>query len=101
MFRGGKPSVNSELLKDFSGLSLLMGYLFDPDALKRKAAICEWRDWRWVRPVTNGDDLQKLGVKPGPIYAKLLARLRTAWLDSEVKSLGEEQALLKLLLAEN
>jgi tRNA nucleotidyltransferase (CCA-adding enzyme) len=101
MFRGGKPSVNSELLKDFSGLALLMGYLFDPDALKRKAAICEWRDWRWVRPVTNGDDLQKLGVKPGPIYAKLLARLRTAWLDSEVKSLGEEQTLLGLLLAEN
>ncbi|NJM40594.1 MAG: CCA tRNA nucleotidyltransferase [Anaerolineae bacterium] len=98
MFRGGKPSVNSALLKDFSGLALLMGHLFDPDALKRKAAICEWRDWRWVRPVTNGDDLRNLGVEPGPIYAKLLGKLRAAWLDSEVKSLAEEQALLQTLL---
>ncbi len=98
MFRGGKTSVNSALLKDFSGLALLIGHLFDPDALKRKAAICEWRDWRWVRPVTNGDDLRKLGLPPGPIYAKLLGRLRAAWLDSEVKSLAEEQALLQTLL---
>jgi tRNA nucleotidyltransferase (CCA-adding enzyme) len=100
MFRGGKTSVNSALLKDFSGLALLIGHLFDPDALKRKAAICEWRDWRWVRPVTNGDDLRKLGVPPGPIYAKLLGRLRAAWLDSEVKSLAEEQALLSALIAD-
>ena len=98
MLRGDRPAQNSELLKDFSGPALLMAYLFDPDALKRKCVLCEWKDWRWVRPVTTGDDLRKLGVTPGPIYATLLRRLRTAWLEGEVKSLADEQNLLKLLL---
>ena len=101
MFRSNKLSASSALLKDFSGLALLIGSLFDPDALKRKAMLCEWKDWRWVRPVNNGDDLRKLGVKPGPIYAKVLQRLRAAWLDGEVKSLAEEQALLAAVLSED
>ena len=100
MLRAGWSSHNSELLKDFSGLALLMGYLFDPDALKRECALREWQDWRWVRPLTTGDDLRKMGVAPGPIYAKLIRRLRAAWLDGEVKSLADEQKLLKLLLDE-
>ena len=100
MLRGDRPSQNSEFLKDFSGLALLMGYLFDPDALKRRCALCEWKDWRWVRPLATGDDLRTLGIAPGPIYAKLLRRLRMAWLDGEVKSLADEQNLLKLLLDE-
>ena len=101
MFRSDKLSASSALLKDFSGLALLIGHLFDPDALKRRAMLCEWKDWRWVRPVTNGDDLRKLGVPPGPIYAKVLQQLRAAWLNGEVKSLAEEQALLKTVLQAN
>jgi tRNA nucleotidyltransferase (CCA-adding enzyme) len=95
-----KRSRQSELLHHFSGLALLMGYVYDSDPLKRRAMLCEWKNWRWVRAVTTGDDLRDMGIPPGPIYARLLSRLRDAWLDEEITSLAEEQVLLRKLLEE-
>jgi tRNA nucleotidyltransferase/poly(A) polymerase len=95
-----RRSRQSELLHEFSGLALFLGHLFDRNTLKRKAMVCEWKDWRWVKPVTTGEDLIARGLPPGPAYAKLLARLRKAWLDDEIKSYAEEQALLEKLLSE-
>ncbi len=46
-----------------------------------------------VKPDTTGNDLQKLGFTPGPVYRKILDRLRDAKLDNEVKSQQEEQDL--------
>jgi tRNA nucleotidyltransferase (CCA-adding enzyme) len=97
LFRG-RRSRQSELLSAFSGLALFLGYLFEKDKFKRQALLCEWKDWRWVKPATTGDDLIKLQVPPGPAYARLLGRLRKAWLDDEVKSYDEERALLQTLI---
>ncbi|MCL6509700.1 MAG: CCA tRNA nucleotidyltransferase [Anaerolineae bacterium] len=88
----------SELLRGFSGLSLFLAYLFETNKLKRDALLCEWKDWRWVKPVTTGDDLRALGLPPGPAYGRILDRLRKAWLDDEVKSYAEEQTLLQKLI---
>jgi tRNA nucleotidyltransferase (CCA-adding enzyme) len=93
-----RPSRQSELLHEFSGLALLLGNLFDPDRTKRRAMLCEWKDWRGVRQVTTGDDLRALGIPPGPAYSRVLHRLRNAWLDGEVKSYAEEQALVQKLI---
>ena len=97
MFRG-RRSRQSELLSEFSGLALLLGYLFEKDKHKKQAMLCEWKDWRWVKTVTTGDDLLKMNIPPGPVYSRILERLRKAWLDDEVKSYNEEQALLKKLI---
>jgi tRNA nucleotidyltransferase (CCA-adding enzyme) len=97
MFRG-RRSRQSELLSEFSGLALFLGYLFEKDKYKKQAMLCEWKDWRWVKPATTGDDLIKLNVPPGPVYSRLLGRLRKAWLDDEVKSYDEEQKLLQTLI---
>ena len=94
-------SEQSSLLRDFSGLALLIAFLYSFDAFKRRAMLCEWRDWRGVRPTVNGDDLKALGVPPGPLYRTLLERLRAAWLDGEISSPAEEQALLQILLKES
>ncbi|MCS7055088.1 MAG: hypothetical protein NZM18_02775 [Thermoflexales bacterium] len=88
----------SELLHKFSGLSLFLAYLFETNKLKREALLCEWKDWRWVKPVTTGDDLRALGLPPGPAYGRILSRLRRAWLDDEVKSYADEQRLLQRLI---
>lgn len=88
----------SELLRDFSGLSLFLAYLFETNKLKCDALLCEWKDWRWVKPVTTGDDLRALGLPPGPAYGRILGRLRRAWLDDEVKSYADEQRLLQQLI---
>ena len=97
MFRG-RRSAQSELLSEFSGLALCLGYLFEKDAYKKQAMLHEWQTWRWVKPATSGDDLRAMGIPPGPAYSRLLQRLRKARLDDEVKSDDEERALLKTLI---
>lgn len=53
------------------------------------------KEWRHVRPRLDGNDLKKMGLKPGPDYRNILERLRFAWLDGEVKNVKQEKALLK------
>jgi tRNA nucleotidyltransferase (CCA-adding enzyme) len=55
--------------------------------------------WRTIMPVTTGDDLRTRGLPPGPVYQRILGRLRQAWLDNEITTAAQEQALLEQLLA--
>ncbi len=54
--------------------------------------------WRHLQSDTDGNDLVRLGLTPGPTFKKILARLRAAWLDEEVTSHEEEIAFLDKLL---
>ncbi|MCX7939123.1 MAG: CCA tRNA nucleotidyltransferase [Thermoflexales bacterium] len=99
LFRA-RPSQQSALLSHFSALALCLGYTFERDPAKRAALLREHTEWRRTRPVCSGETLRALGLPPGPRYGKLLQRLRDAWLDGEVRSAEEEEALLRRLLAE-
>jgi tRNA nucleotidyltransferase (CCA-adding enzyme) len=55
--------------------------------------------WQHIHPKTNGETLKALGLPPGPAYKKILLRLHHAWLDGEVTSAEQENALLEKLLA--
>lgn len=60
-----------------------------------------WRfqtEYRRVEPLLGGDDLKALGLKPGPLFGRLLEALRDARLDGQVKSREDEEALLRRLL---
>ncbi len=48
-----------------------------------------------MKPALTGKELNALGLKPGPLYRTILARLTEARLDGEVKSEAEERALVK------
>ncbi len=53
--------------------------------------------WAHVKPVLNGDDLRRLGYKPGVQYRQLLDRLLAATLDGLVTDKASAEAfLLKL-----
>jgi len=54
--------------------------------------------WRHIKPKISGADLKRRGLQSGPLYQKILRRLRDAWLDGEVKSGEEESRLLERLL---
>jgi tRNA nucleotidyltransferase (CCA-adding enzyme) len=66
------------------------------ELLERYAA-----SWQTVQPKTDGHTLSELGLPPGPRYKEILWRLRAAWLDDEVRTVDEEEALLKELLGGN
>lgn len=57
------------------------------------------KDWRHVRPYTDGNTLKERGLPPGPDYKRILDRLRDAWLDGAVNSQEEEVGLLDRLLS--
>lgn len=51
--------------------------------------------YRYVKPILTGADLKALGLKPGPIFKKILDRLLNARLNGEVHSEAEERELVK------
>ncbi|RMG97747.1 MAG: CBS domain-containing protein, partial [Chloroflexi bacterium] len=59
-----------------------------------------YREWQWVKTAVTGDDLRAMGLKPGPLYGRLLNHLLAARLDGEVQTEAEEKELLNKLLAE-
>lgn len=54
-------------------------------------------DWRYVRPELTGDDLQAMGLIPGPDFKQLLWQVRAARLDGQVGDRAEEAALVRRL----
>ena len=67
---------------------------------KLQFLLLEYIDhWAMVEPLTSGDDLRQMGLPPSPAYGQILAALRDAWLDGEVNSPDEEQALLQKLIS--
>jgi tRNA nucleotidyltransferase (CCA-adding enzyme) len=54
--------------------------------------------WRKISPYTNGNELQAMGLPPGPIYRRILEQLRSAWLNGDVHSREEELDLLAEIL---
>lgn len=49
----------------------------------------------------SGKDLQKLGVRPSPLYRQVLDRVLNARLDQQVRTKAEELALAREILAES
>jgi len=53
------------------------------------------REWRYVQPELNGDDLRQLGFKPGPIFRDILTALKEARIDGDTANRADEIALVK------
>jgi tRNA nucleotidyltransferase (CCA-adding enzyme) len=55
---------------------------------------------RHIQPVVDGEYLKSLGLKPSPLFSKLLRAVRSARLDGEIQTVEEEKGLIAHLLAE-
>jgi tRNA nucleotidyltransferase (CCA-adding enzyme) len=54
--------------------------------------ITQLRD---VQPLLTGNNLEQLGITPGPIYSTILDDLLYAALDERVKTVEEEKAFVQ------
>lgn len=90
-----KPSEAARLLKGLSpeGLLHLMGLV--KKKAGKKAISLYVTEWRQMKPETNGNDLQEMGYRPGPLYAAILGRLLDARLDGLVRGKEEERELVR------
>ena len=56
---------------------------------------------RYVKAILDGEDLKRLGVKPGPRLGRMLEALRWARLDGQVSTREEEEALVRQIMGKN
>ncbi|HEC21710.1 MAG TPA: CBS domain-containing protein [Chloroflexi bacterium] len=94
------PSQVDAILYKTGDAVLLAAWAAAPTATARDQIADYARRLRWIRPLTDGEALKARGLRPGPHFGRILDRLRAAWLDGEVTTPEEEEALLKQLLAE-
>lgn len=69
------------------------------DWLVRQRIDLYHRRLQHMRPILTGDDLLQLGVAPGPIYRRILDRLRGARLDGQIVTREDEITLVRSFLA--
>ena len=93
-----KPSKIVRRLEKTSAAVLYAIYLAAPQKSWKELILQFQTTWKKVKPITSGDTLKNMGIPPGPAYHSILSSLRAAWLDEEIKSAEEEDALLKKLL---
>jgi tRNA nucleotidyltransferase (CCA-adding enzyme) len=94
-----KPSEVTAVLDDGPEASLVAVWLAGQD----KGWIRDWIDrylsqWRRVRPKTDGEQLRRHGLDPGPAYGEILDALRAGWLDGDIQDEADERSALKRLL---
>jgi len=93
------PSQIARALEPFCPEAILAAALFGtPLDLARAQRYLHV--WRHARVAADGNFLRTLGLKPSPLFGKLLARLRDAVLDGDVETPEAQRALLRQWIEE-
>jgi tRNA nucleotidyltransferase (CCA-adding enzyme) len=92
------PSEFSDRMRDLPVLGGYALYLLTQPGTLRDNIANYYQNWQKIVPITNGSTLKDLGLEPGPNYSEIIHRLRSAWIDGEVKTAEQEETLLKEML---
>jgi len=76
----------------------LLIYLQDESIWKKVVKYLDLKEE--IKLETHGDDLQELGIKPGPIYSTLLEKLYKLKLDGRINSREDELDMVKKMIEE-
>ena len=97
----GRPASQvTRILDQVANLAIYAVYL-DARNPKLKGILSRYlSSWQHVEANITGADLREAGLAPGPNYARILTRIRSAWLDGEISTRPEEKSLLTRLIEE-
>lgn len=98
---GKRPSEAVDRLENLPPEAIYTAALAAGAAPERQVLERFARTWRHVTPTITGHHLRDLEIPPGPVYRRILDRLRAAWLDEEISSEQEEATLLEEILREH
>ena len=94
-----RPSQLSRLLAKLPDSAIQAAWLLCLEKpLARERLATYMLRWRYQGASISGKDLKALGLPPGPVYRRVLERLRDAWIDGEIRDRSDERALLECLL---
>lgn len=91
------PSAIYHLLEDYKDDALAIFAIAVEDARARERIELFRTRLRGVAPELTGDDLKRMGIRPGPVYRRILTRLRDARLDGEIATREEEEKVVRLI----
>jgi tRNA nucleotidyltransferase (CCA-adding enzyme) len=94
-----KPSETASRLDEVPPLALYAVYLAAESQQEREILMQYVQKWKYTVPAATGHELMRRGLPRGPEYRTILTRLRAAWLDGEISSIEEENALLEEILS--
>ncbi|MDP9131852.1 MAG: prohead protease, partial [Nitrospirota bacterium] len=89
-----RPSETVRLLTGLSDEFLVFLLSMHTSKSAKREISAYLTTYRTVRPVLKGKQLKALGLTPGPLYSRILARLTEARLDGSVTSEAEERDLV-------
>jgi tRNA nucleotidyltransferase (CCA-adding enzyme) len=79
-----KDSEIFKLLKHLrEEMILFMAALTENEEIREKI-LKFLKDWRFTKPLINGEDLKSLGLKPGPIFKEILDKILLKVIDGEL-----------------
>jgi tRNA nucleotidyltransferase (CCA-adding enzyme) len=88
------------LLRLSGAPALMIFWLAAESELARERVWFYQKELRAIQPALDGDYLKSIGLKPSPLFSRLLQAVRNALLDGEIRTEAEEKALVDRLLAE-
>ena len=83
------------ILHGYSPPALIANSLASESTVARQHIQLFLSKLRYVKSALTGDDLQRMGIAPGPRIKEMLERLHEARLDRKVKSKQDEEKLVK------
>ncbi len=86
-----RPGDIVALLEPLTSPLLAASWLVTENSAVQEQLTRYWTEWRHVKPELTGEDLKRLGLKPGPLYREIFAALREARLNGEIHTRGEEE----------
>jgi tRNA nucleotidyltransferase (CCA-adding enzyme) len=95
-----QPSAVYRSLQPYPSRVLAVAWLATDRKRIQRRLLSYQTEWRWVEAEITGNDLKARGLKPGPVYGRILGALRDARLDGKVSTREEEDALLERLLVD-
>ena len=80
--------------------ALYCHWLFEKDGAIREKIKMFITKWQHIKPITDGQDLMRMGLAPSPIFKEILNTLRKCWIEGTVENKKQEKELLNKIITE-
>jgi tRNA nucleotidyltransferase (CCA-adding enzyme) len=92
------PVGSYNLLSPLSIEMVLFLMALSRDRKKQRVISHYLTELRRMKTILKGDDLQKMGIQPGPVYSKILTELLAEKLKGRLKTREDEEKLVRTLI---